>query len=121
MDTPSQNPDALHQKIRYRKESDIDIEDAQDRRERYREFIEDMIMNGDGNDLLDTLLMYSNICETAMYRRSISKEQWKWNTTCAYSLRQVLRVLSNLSDPSPKPNIELEDQSLYFIEQQRLH
>jgi hypothetical protein len=121
MDTTSQNPNAPHHQIRYRTESDIDREETLERRERYREFIEDMIMNGDGNDLLDTLLMYSNICETAMYRRSISKEQWKWNMTCAYSLRQVLRVLSNLSDPSPKPNIELEDQSLYFIEQERLH
>lgn len=116
----SENPDKDIQ-IRYRMESTDDPEIADDRRLQYREFVEDMIAEGSSESILDTLLMFVNLCETAPYRQAQTKDQMKWNATCAFSLRQVLKVMSNLSEHSPKPNLELEDQSLYYDDLHRFH
>jgi len=116
----SDNPDKDIQ-IRYRLESTDDPEIADDRRLQYREFVEDMIAEGSSESILDTLLMFVNLCETAPYRQAQTKDQMKWNAACAFSLRQVLKVMSNLSEHSPKPNLELEDQSLYYDNLHRFH
>lgn len=108
-------------KIRYRIEPLDDMESVQDRRERYLDYIDEMITVGNSTDILDTLLMFVNICETAPYRHTQTKEQLTWNTACAFSLRQVLKVMSNLTEEAPKPNIELEDQTLYYNDRYSLH
>ena len=117
-DTPKRSGSGT---IRYRIESSADEESVQDRRVHYQEFIEEMLAHGSSTELMDTLLIFANICETAPYRHAQSREQMRWNAACAYSLRQVLSALTSMTEHGPKPNIELEDHTLYRIQQQFLH
>lgn len=107
--------------IRYRRDSSDNVDEAQERLTNYRQFIGETIANCSSEEMLDTLLMFVNICETAPYRHAQTPEQLKWNAMCAYSLRHVLKIMSNLSPHAPKPNVELEDQTLYYTDQQPLH
>jgi hypothetical protein len=78
-------------------------------------FIQDMMQKAGPSDLLDTMLVVTNICEVRALLMTEHPELHVWYTNTAMLLRTALDVLAH-KHARHKPHDKLEDQSFYFPE-----
>lgn len=93
--------------------ADNGFEDEADERAALRGFIQDMMQKAGPADLLDTVLVVTNICELRALLHSQDAELHRWYRNTALMLRSALDIVAG-KPAHYKPLDKLEDQSFYF-------
>ena len=85
--------------------------DAQDEFEAMRDYAQKLLTHTDPHDIMDTLLMIANVCESRALQSECVPFLAEWYLNMANTMRAVMETLST---PFALPNEKLENPELYF-------
>ena len=93
--------------------ADSGFDDAHEEYAAMRNFAQNILARTNANDIMDTLLVMANVCETRALFSTANPEFAEWYGKTANMLRAVLVILNRLNDDA-RPNIKLENPLLYL-------
>lgn len=95
-------------------------ENESDEYESTRQQIQVMMQHSSPDDVSDMLVVLSNICEYRALMAAPDVKTSAWYSAVQALCRSSLRALDSIPD-GPRPNIKLENQSLYWPDVEKLH
>ena len=72
----------------------------------------EMMYHCDADNIVDTLLMLSNVCDTRKILRGADRRSAEWYGKLSSGLRELLEKLT--ADDYALPDVKIEDPLLYF-------
>lgn len=108
--------------IRYRREpSDPEMELTEvDEYLAMRALVQDAMQDLTGERIVDTLLLFTNVCE---HRSSLHADSSMsiWYGQLGHLLRSALEHMTNTTPHTPLPNVAFDDQTLYWDSPAQMH
>lgn len=85
-----------------------------------RALVQDTMQTLDGEQLVDTLLMFANVCEYRGMNNPHSSLAL-WYAQLSVALRNILALMTNFTEHAPLPNAALDDYTLYWSTPSQTH
>ncbi len=95
-------------------------ENESDEYEDTRQQIQMLVSHSSPDEVCDMLLVLSNICEYRALMANPDPKTQTWYTAVQELCREMLSVLDSIPD-GPRPNIKLENHSLYWPDSNKTH